>query len=226
MKRLIYSITALLVLLSSCKKEDPFVYNYEDNPLYTWGYADFWGNYYSTYSITENVVSLSLFTDDLSVDSTSNLVGVGQYLFIEDIFIAPSDTLLPAGTYTVRDKTESFSITPGEEIEIDGQKFDVGAFVYFVEKNEMFTVMKFITAGTMKISYSGDVTRMDFDFTLDDKTSIKGKYEGQLPYFDSRFSFEEREAFARIRRSQQLNSFFFNEIQGKYYKRHRSYSAQ
>jgi len=184
---LIYTLAVLLVL-SSCEKKEPSVFVYETEPVYTRGYADFWGNYYGEYGINENVLSLSLLTKELSVDSTSNLVGIGQYLYLEDIFVAASDTLLPEGIYTVSKNSAPFNITPGEILEIDGQKLEVGAFVYFLEKNPMFTTMKYIQEGTMKVAYSGDNTRLDFDFILDDKTTIKGRFEGQLPYFDSRYN--------------------------------------
>ena len=187
MTRLFIPALALLFFLSSCEKKEPTVYEYETDPLYTWGYADFWGNYYGEYGIDENVLSLSLLTNDLSVDSTASLVGIGQYLFLEDIFIAASDTLLPAGTYSVSKDAAPFNITPGEILEIDGQKLEVGAFVYFLEKNPIFTKLKYIQEGTMKVAYSEDNTRLDFDFTLDDKTTIKGSYTGKLPYFDARY---------------------------------------
>jgi hypothetical protein len=182
----------VLMLLASCEKKEPFVYQYEANPLYTWGYADFWGDYYQAYAIPQNVVSLSLFTNNLSVDSTGGLIGTGQYLFLEDIFIAPSDTILPPGIYTVSESTDSFNIAPGEQLEIDGQKFEVGAFVYFLEKNEHFSTIKFITSGTMQVIYTETSARFEFSFILDDKTSINGSYVGQLPYFDARYADDEQ----------------------------------
>lgn len=225
MKRLILILPLLLVFFS-CEKKIPVEYAYESDPVYSWGYAEFWGDYYSEYEITENVVSLSLFTDDLIVDSTSSLVGIGQYLYLEDVFVASSDTLLPAGTYSISDANDRFSIAGGEELEIDGQVFDVGAFVYFMEKNEMFTIRKFITAGTMKVEYSGSLTRMEFDFTLDDDTGIKGSFEGELPYFDSRFASSTQSAPSRKDALQKLNSLFPDAIQGKYQQRKRRYTTQ
>ena len=184
----------LVVLLSSCEKKEPFVYQYEANPRYTWGYADFWGDYYQAYALPYNVVSLSLFTDNLSIDSTGSLAGTGLYLFLEDIFLSPTDTLLPPGTYTVSETTDAFTIAPGEELEIDGQKFEVGAYVYFLENNEYYSTIKFITSGTMNVSYADEATRFDFNFMLDDKTSLKGSYDGQIPYFDARFADDVQQA--------------------------------
>lgn len=180
-------ILLLLFLFASCEKKEPFVYDYEENPVFTWGYADFWGDYYQAYRVSQNVMSLSLFSDSLSIDSTGNLKGTGQYLFLEDVFMASSDTLLPEGIYTVGESTAPFSIAKGKELEIDDQKFEVGAFVYFVEKNEMYTATKFISSGTMKVVNAGIVTRIDFNFTLNDSTRLKGYFEKPLPYFDSRF---------------------------------------
>jgi len=180
---------SLLFLFSSCEKKEPFVYDYEDEPIYTWGYADFWGDFYQAYRVKENVLSLSLFTKKLAVDSLSgNLKGTGQYLYLEDIFVAPSDTLLPEGTYTVSTSTGPFNIAPGKELEIDGQKFEVGAFVYFVEPNELYTLSKFISSGTMKVVDAGLFTRIEFNFTLNDSTRVKGRFEDPLPYFDARFA--------------------------------------
>lgn len=189
MHKLVLLPLFLIVLLSSCVKKEPFVYDYEDNPLYTWGYADFWGDYYQANKIDENVLSLSLFTNNLSIEaSTGNLKGTGQYLYLEDIFVAPADTLLPEGTYTVSAAVAPFSIAPGRVLEVDGQKFEIGAFVYFVEPNELYTVTKFISSGTMKVVNAGTLSRLDFDFTLNDSTRLKGRFEDPLPYFDSRFS--------------------------------------
>lgn len=187
-KKAILLNLSLLLLFSSCEKKEPFVYEYEKNPVYTWGYADFWGDFYSAYRVQENVLSLSVFTNDLSVDSASgNLKGIGQYLFLEDIFVTPSDTLLPNGTYTVSESTGPFSIAPGKVLEIDGQKFEVGAFVFFVEKNELYTITKFVSSGTMKVLNAGHYTRVNFNFVLNDSTRIEGLFEKPLPYFDSRF---------------------------------------
>jgi len=199
MQKLVLFPLFLIVLLSSCEKKEPFVYDYEDDPLYTWGYADFWGNYYQANAIDENVLTLSLFTNKLSIDAASGkLQGTGQYLYLEDIFVTPADTLLPEGTYTVSTATAPFHLAPGRELDVDGQKFEIGAFVYFVEPNELYTVTKFISSGTMKVVNAGIITRIDFDFTLNDSTRLKGRFEDPLPYFDSRFSTSTGEAHQRV----------------------------
>jgi hypothetical protein len=200
MHKLVLLPLFVLVLLTSCEKKEPFVYDYEDNPVYTRGYADFWGDYYQANNIDENVLSLSLFTRNLLVDTlTGSLKGTGQYLYLEDIFVAPVDTLLPEGTYTVSTTAAPFRIARGRELDVDGLKFEIGAFVYFVEPNELYTVTKFISSGTMKVVNAGIITRIDFDFTLNDSTRLKGHFEDPLPYYDSRFSTSMGGAFSNVK---------------------------
>jgi hypothetical protein len=184
MKRLFLPLTLMILFLSSCKEKEEFVYDYETDPEYTWGYSQFWGPYYSDYGITNNVVTLNLFTDTLDVDTTGNLIGHGQYLYLEDIFMTPNDTLLPEGTYKISESGEPFTIMPGEEVEENGDKFDVGAYVYFIEKNETYSTRKFVIDGNMKVYNVGDKTLMVFDFLLKDSTKLKGRFEEELPYFD------------------------------------------
>ena len=109
--KLIKSILLLLVtvVLFSCKPtEPPAPYSYEANPNFSWGFADFYGNYYQNYGIENNVVTLNLFTQKLFINEKNQLDGAGQYLIIEDIFSTPNDTLLPAGNYKVAETGKSF----------------------------------------------------------------------------------------------------------------------
>lgn len=181
-----YHLVAFVTTLTliSCEKPEIKEYEYEKNPAYSWGYAEFWGPYYAEYSNNNHVVSLSLFTDSLDINQESKLTGFGQYLYLEDIFIAPSDTLLPAGVYEVNDSGNPYTVAIGEQIDFDGDKFDVGAMIFYVEKNSNYDIRKFITGGKMTVFLIGDKTLITCDFTLDDGTELKGRYEALLPYFD------------------------------------------
>ena len=182
---LIASILMIFVL-SSCEKKEPFVYEYETNPQYTWGYVDFWGPVYLTeYGIDDNVLSLYAFTDSLGVDDDNQLKGFGQYLLLDDIFVSPNDTLFPEGVYQVSNSAEAFTIAPGEEYEVDDVKYDVGALIYFIEQNDSYSIRKFIIGGTMTVTRINEYTRFEFDFILDDETELKGRYiQKDLIYYD------------------------------------------
>ena len=54
--------TLLLVLLAvSCKTPEPASpYQYEKNPTFTWGFAEFYGNYFSNYQIENNDLVISV----------------------------------------------------------------------------------------------------------------------------------------------------------------------
>ena len=175
-KKLNILLVLFVLILKASERKEPFVYKYESSPVYTWGYAQFWGQHYSNYDIEENVLSLSLFTDSLYLDKGNSLKGFGQYLFIDDIFISKNDTLFPEGIYQIVDSIGEKIIAPGKLYDSDGVKTDIGAYVYFIEKNDYFTKRKFITKGDMTVSYLENTIRFDFNFILDDKTDLKGYY--------------------------------------------------
>lgn len=186
MKNVLIPAFLLLLTLSSCEKREPFVYEYETNPQYSWGYVDFWGPaLFSGYGINNNVLSLNAFTDSLWLDDNRQLQGFGQYLWLDDIFVNVNDTLFPEGVYQISNSTDAFTIAPGEELKIDDGEYDVGARIYFIEQNESYSVRKFIKDGTMTVSRVDEYTRFEFDFILDDETELKGRYiQKDLIYYD------------------------------------------
>jgi hypothetical protein len=176
----------LTFILSSCEKKVPFEYEYENDPEYTWGYVDFWGSAFSSkYGTNNNVLSLYALTDSLWNDDEGLLHGFGQYLLLDDIFVSPNDTLFPEGVYQVSNSMEAFTIASGEEYEVDEEKYDIGACIYFIEQNDSYSVRKFIVDGFMTVTRISELTRFEFDFILDDETELKGSYiQKDLIYYD------------------------------------------
>jgi hypothetical protein len=182
-------ITYLLLLflaLTSCKRNDKDVeYKYATAGEFTWGYAQFYGKYYADYGIENNVVSLSVFTDSLFVNNKEQLAGFGQYIILEDIFSAPTDTLLQEGTYKISDKREPMNATKGEVLEIDGLKYNTGAYIYFIEKNALFSKSEQIIDGKFSLNYSESKYYLLFDFLLSDSSTFKGRVNFKsLPFID------------------------------------------
>ena len=130
------------------------------------------------------MVSLSLFSDSLYLNDQSELEGLGQYLFLEDIFISANDTILPIGEYIIANNGSPLTFYKGEEFKVDDVKYNIGSFVLYVEKNKLFTVQRFISGGSFKVSNQGDNQQITCDFTLSDSTKIKGSFNAELPYFD------------------------------------------
>jgi hypothetical protein len=183
----------LLILLVSCKTDTPDpTYKYNNSPNFTWGYAEFFGAFYKDYKIENNVITLNLFSDSLYINEKGNLAGIGQYLFIEDIFISPADTILPEGQYLVSDKALPLTFYKGEKLEIDDNKFTVGAYVYFIEKNKIYSTLKFITSGSFLVTNQDDNSqKITCNFLLSDSTVLKGQFKAMLPHFDNSLKIEK-----------------------------------
>lgn len=175
----------VVVLLASCNGgEPPLPYTYNANPHYTWGYAEYFGKEYADYGINNNVISISLFSDSLSIDSTQSLVGVGQYLFLEDVFVRPTDKTLPVGTYTVDTTSLPFTVTPGKNDTVGAEMFPIGTTISYYEENASKSLLKFVTSGTFTVSRIGSKYNIVCDFKTSDKKELKGSFTGELEYLD------------------------------------------
>lgn len=176
------------IFLISCGSYEPYVkYKYNYAPDYTWGYAEFYGDYYKNFNNANNVVSLSLFSDSLFINSKNELDGTGQYLFIEDLFIAPNDTVLPDGKYTVSDSGDAFTFYAGEKLDVDDVKYTIGAYIYYIEKNSAFSTVKLIDRGSFTINNIGGKQKIECDLVLSDSTVLKGSFNAALPHIDGMY---------------------------------------
>ncbi|HQB28372.1 MAG TPA: hypothetical protein PLO29_05430 [Paludibacter sp.] len=204
MKHLIplYCLMSLLIM-QSCERKIRTEYEYETNPVFTWGQAYFWGDCYANYNIENHVLSLYAFTDSLQLNDKGQLTGFGQYLYLDDIFVSPADTIFPEGTYTVSASREVMTIEPGSLFKEDRVEMDRGACIYFIEKVEQLTIRKFIKEGSMTVSYTDRETiHFKFDFILDDDTELNGYFETEkLIIYDDSVSKESVS-------SQKMNLFY------------------
>lgn len=184
LKTILFSL--ILVSFIACKPaEPPAPYPYETNPKFMWGFADFYGNYYQNYEIENNVVSLNLFTEKLAINDKFQLEGVGQYLIIEDIFSASSDTLLPNGEYKAAETGEPFTFYGGKKFEDNHDAIPSGAFIHYIEADPTKSKIAYITDGTMNIHAENDTTySISCDFILDGKTELKGTFNNVLYHID------------------------------------------
>jgi hypothetical protein len=194
MKKLIkLAIVVTIMTFVSCKDNTPNQpYQYELNPDYTWGYVVFYGDYYADYLNANNVLTVNLFTDSLKINDQNELSGYGQYLFLEDVFVAPSDTLLPEGIYRVEKSGEPFTIAPGINDTIDNQVYTLGAVINYYESNPLKSTQKLIVGGTMTVSRHGENFSLNCDFVLQDSLKLKGNFSGMLPHFDESLQRNEK----------------------------------
>ena len=191
MKRLNLLIIVFAALLASCGGGQlNSVLVYEKNPKYSWGYAEFFGDYYANFGNKNNVVSISLFTDSLKLNSLGNLTGLGQFLFLEDVFQAPSDTLLQDGTYTINDSGGPFTVSPGKNDTVDNAVYPIGAYISYYEYNAANSTLKLISHGSFTVSHphSSSEYNIAFDFKTSDSTALKGNFNAELPHINQSLS--------------------------------------
>jgi len=163
---------------------------YETNPQYSWGYAEYFGAYYKPENGNKNnVLSVSLFTDSLKINTVGNLTGLGQYLFLEDVFQSPTTVFLEAGTYTVNNSGLPFTITPGKNDTIDNEVYPIGAYISYYEYNAANSTLKTISKGSLTVSLMNDsVYNIVCDFKTSDSTVLKGHFTATLPHIDQSLS--------------------------------------
>ena len=184
-------LISLVSMLTSCgggQLNQQIVY--ETNPQYSWGYAEYFGAYYKPENGNKNnVLSVSLFTDSLKINSVGNLTGLGQYLFLEDVFQSPTTVFLEAGTYTVNNSGLPFTITPGKNDTIDNEVYPIGAYISYYEYNAANSTLKTISKGSLTVSLMNDsVYNIVCDFKTSDSTVLKGHFTATLPHIDQSLS--------------------------------------
>lgn len=175
----------MILFLAACNGgEPPMPFTYNANPKYTWGYVEYFGAEYAAKNIKNHILSVSLFSDSLSIDSTASLKGTGQFLFLEDVYISPTDILLPLKTFTVNNSHEPYTITPGKNDTIGTEVFPIGACIYYYEENSSKSTIKFITEGSCTVDTINNKYRVVCNFKTADKMTLKGSFLGQLPHID------------------------------------------
>lgn len=185
MKNLKVVIFILTTFLLGCKGGEPnLLYTYEANPHYAWGYVEFYGPYYATSGVKNNVLTLSLFSDSLKLTDQGALAGFGQYLFLEDIFVSTADTILPNGKYTINETSQPFTVFAGKKDTVDGEVYPIGAYITYYELNSAKSIQKFISSGSFTVNRQDSIFSIVCDFKTSDSLQLKGTYTSELPHID------------------------------------------
>lgn len=195
MKNILQSLilVAMFAGIVSCKQNTPNPpYTYQTDPQYTWGYIQYFADYYSNYGIEQNVLTLNLFSDNLGIDTIENtLVGTGQYLILEDVFIDVEEVFLPEGVYSAVDtitEIQPFTFLKGKELKEKSSADGIssGAYIYYIETDASKNTIKYIDSGTFTVSYNPQNKTYTIlcDFKTNDKKELKGKFTGELPHYN------------------------------------------
>ena len=179
-------IICLVFLLISCKDVEPTAsYAYEAKPHFSWGFAEFYGKYYQKYGVANNVLSMTLFSDSLTVSEDGSLGGFGQTLYLEDILLPPTDTLLQEQIYIVSTSLQPFTILPGRLDTIGDEVFPVGPSISYYEKDPTKSVGKLIKSGYISVSIQRDtIYSILCNLTTSDNLRVIGTFSSVLYHID------------------------------------------
>ena len=106
-------------------------------------------------------------------------------MFLEDVFVSPSDTILKTGKYIISNDENAvpFSVYAGKNDTIDSEVYPIGAYIYYIEENTTKSKMKLISSGsfTVKRYLDGHYTIV-CDFVTSDSLKLKGQFDTFLDY--------------------------------------------
>lgn len=167
----------LTVAFASCKQEPVPPYQYATDLSFNLAKVNYYGEYYP--GNENHVLSLELFSKDLIEVKKDSIIGIGQKLYFEDVFIPnPENTLVP-GKYSVSSEGEMFTFLPGENLKIDYFTELVGARINYYEKDKGKSTVKRIIEGSFTV---GEDMQISFELKTSDKLELKGTFKGEIEY--------------------------------------------
>lgn len=158
------------MLLLSCNRNSP-----TPRPVapkeYQEAYLTCHGRCYD--SIPFSVLSLDLYSEGLTLDSTHRMQGSGYNLYLSDIFVA--DSVLDAGTYTSDSTARLFTFLPGRDFE----GMPTGAYLLHVNEGSLESI-QLIDSGRFVVRDTLDEI-VDIRFTLYyGRECYEAHYQGPL----------------------------------------------
>lgn len=134
-KKYIFSLFALIALLSACTPSQPSYYRGFPKE-YTLAYEQIYGHCYD--SVPYAVVGLDIYSDGLELDENHKMKGTGYNLCITDIFVP--DSLLAEGEYNAITDHQApitpYTFLPGRDYEGTPH----GMYLLYVEDNKLQTI--------------------------------------------------------------------------------------
>lgn len=154
----------LLLLASSCHRQQPYHPYLADTEFTTCIYHSY-GSFYP--GLKQQVVSLDLYSNDLSLGEDDRIYGTGTNLYLSDVFIDSLATMLPEGQYRSDTTGAEFTFFPGTDY--DGNP--TGVYRLVIVDDELQGIMLYPDS-CMTVSYVND--SLDIRFRL---YNSMGKYE-------------------------------------------------
>lgn len=135
----------------------------------------FYGAHYG--SIPHNVFSIDLISRGLQFDSTYHISGTGANLYLSDIFLPATDSVLQSGIYDIDTTAAPYTILPGMRF---GRAI-TGTYLAQIRESSVKDTL-FFTRGQMTVTQWADSISLDFQLYTADSTRYHGMYQGRVSY--------------------------------------------
>lgn len=175
-KKVLYIVVLAVLALMGCEKKTTTRRPAVAREL-KWCYINFYGQFYE--GCEQNVVSLDLYSEGLTLDSTGMMQGSGTNIYLSDVFIPSDAQLPPAGVYRTDTTAAAYTILPGADYEDN----PTGIYRLLVQENEMKEAevqqVVIYPDSLMRVSYVGDSLDIELElYPAKSKTVYKAHYRG------------------------------------------------
>lgn len=189
MKKTLYILILALIFISCNHKNTPG-HNIVTLNEFTTSVANFYGAFYKTQGIENNVISLDLFSEGIKLNEQGYMEGTGTNLFFSDIFLSPTDTFLLQQTYEADTTAQPFTFLKG----VDYEGNITGAYLLNLQEN-ILQSFEIFPNGNFVLSYQQDSVFIDFSLQRTDQSVYHATFKGTIPYYDlSKQSHEDQQA--------------------------------
>ena len=142
------------------------------------GTVAYYGAYY--HGLQQNVVSLDLYSKDITFDSLGYVQGSGTNLYVSDIFLPLTDTVPADGKYVCDSTGAENTFLPG--MDFDGNP--TGTYILGIEDAKISTLI-LCSDSAFSVSRTGDTTDIQFNL-ISGKKQYMLHFRGVLKYEDRR----------------------------------------
>lgn len=122
-----------------------------------------------------NVLSLDLYSEGLHFNERGYIEGSGTNLYLSDIFLPLSDTLLTAGTYQLDTTALPYTALPG----VAYDNTAAGCYILLIENNNIRQII-LVSEGSFSLEEQDSTFALNFDLKTRDDKIYRATYVGTL----------------------------------------------
>lgn len=183
MKTRILVLQLLLLALVACNTHPAPMQNTTETEFSN-AYITFYGSYYDTIGIEQNVLMLDIFGRKIDQDSAGHLFGSGTNFGFTDVFLPAGITRLEEAEGTFRADTtgEAFTFLPG----VNYEGYPTGTYLQNATDGIVRELILF-TDGEFCVTQDNDTTVIDFRLTYEEygrTHTYEAHYRGILNYLE------------------------------------------